>query len=631
MAEKSSQYQFQAEVNQLLDILTHSLYTHRDIFVRELVSNAADALDKARFKSIKGEEINDSDLDLEIRIDLDKDNKTITLSDTGIGMTKDELINNIGTIARSGTSDFVKQLSQENEKDVNLIGRFGVGFYSVFMAGEKVEITTQSATPGEPTWVWISDGKGEFTIDEAETPAKRGTQIKVFLREDAEQFADSYTIKNAIEKYSNFVSFPIKLDSEQVNTISAIWREPKSSLKKEQYTEFFKYLAKQPDDPITYLHFSADAPIQFNSLIFVPKTNLELMGFGRDEEGIHMFVKRVLVDAHSKDILPNYLRFASGVVESDELPLNISRETLQENPYMMKIKNTVVNKFLSHLQDFSKDEEAYKEFWNQHGRILKEGYNDFQLKDKLVELFRFNSSKCENGDELVSLRTYVDRMSEKQQDIYYLSGSSREAIENNPAMDLFKSKDIEVLYSFDPIDEFVLSGIMEYDKKKFVSVDQADLGHLNDIPNQEKDEEKEEKEETKSEDLKDFDNLARRIKDILGGKVEDVRLSERLVKNPAVLIGSQGGMSAQMEKIMHLYNQDAKLAPKVMEINPKHSVIKNMLSIYKKDVADPLLNKLANNLFNSVALLDGNIQDPHEMAATIQELLEETSKLYIKE
>ncbi len=628
MAEKSSQYQFQAEVNQLLDILTHSLYTHRDIFVRELVSNAADALDKARFKSIKGEEINDSDLDLEIRIDLDKDNKTITLSDTGIGMTKEELINNIGTIARSGTSDFVKQLSQENVKDVNLIGRFGVGFYSVFMAGEKVEITTQSATPGEPTWIWISDGKGEFTIDEAETPAKRGTQIKVYLRDDAEQFADSYTIKHAIEKYSNFVSFPIKLDGEQVNTISAIWREPKSSLKKEQYTEFFKYLAKQPDDPITYLHFSADAPIQFNSLIFVPKTNLELMGFGRDEEGIHMFVKRVLVDAHSKDILPNYLRFASGVVESDELPLNISRETLQENPYMMKIKNTVVNKFLSHLQDFSKDEEAYKEFWNQHGRILKEGYNDFQHKDKLVELFRFNSSKSENGDELVSLRTYVDRMSEKQQDIYYLSGSSREAIENNPAMDLFKSKDIEVLYSFDPIDEFVLSGIVEYDKKKFVSVDQADLGHLNDIPNQDKDEEKE---ETKSEDLKDFDNLARRIKDILGGKVEDVRLSERLVKNPAVLIGSQGGMSAQMEKIMHLYNQDTKLSPKVMEINPKHTVIKNMLSIYKKDVADPLLNKLANNLFNSVALLDGNIQDPHEMAATIQELLEETSKLYIKE
>ena len=503
MSQKEPQaqkYEFQAEVSQLLNILTHSLYTHRDIYIRELVSNAADALDKVRFKDIKGDEIADPDLNMEIHIDLDEKENTFTISDTGIGMTKEELIQNIGTIARSGTSEFIKQLAEENKGDINLIGRFGIGFYSVFMAGEHVEVTSKSANKEEPAQVWKSDGQGSFEIAEAPEETKRGTSIKVFLREDAKEFAEKFRVENTIKKYSNFVPFPIFLDKEQVNTQSAIWREPKSSVTKEQYNEFFKFIANQHEDALTWLHFSADVPLQFHSLLFVPQNNLEFMGFGREDEGINLFVKRVMVDSRAKDILPPYLRFVNGVIESDDLPLNISRETLQENPYMFKIKNTVVSKFLSFLQDFATNEpQEYEKLWNQHGRVLKEGYNDYPNKDKVAELFRFNSSKCNNADELISLQTYVDRMQENQDEIYFLSGPSREALQSNPNMEIFKAKDIEVFYCFDPIDEFALPGLLEYKNKKIISVDQVDLSKLSSIPSNDKKSKETEAEKTGQE------------------------------------------------------------------------------------------------------------------------------------
>ena len=622
---QSQSYEFQAEVRQLLDILAHSLYTHRDIFIRELVSNATDALDKARFKAVKGEEIADPDLDFEIKISLDKDKKSFTISDTGIGMTKDELVNNIGTIAHSGTTEFIKQMSEEGKKDINLIGRFGVGFYSVFMAAEKVEITTKSANKEEPAYLWTSDGQGSFEITETPEDLKRGTTIKVFLREDAEEFSEKFQVKNTIEKYSNFVPFPIKIDDEQVNNISAIWREPKSSIKKDQYNEFYKFIAKQNDDALTWMHLSADVPIQFHSLLFVPKTNFEFLGFGRDDEGIHLFVKRVMVDAHAKDIMPKYLRFVHGVLESDDLPLNISRETLQENPHLFKIKNTVTIKFLSHLQDIAKKEpDQFKDFWKQHGRIFKEGYNDYTNKEKVADLFRFNSSKCSNADELISLQDYVDRMQENQEEIYYLSGPDREALENNPNVEIFKAKDIEVIYCYDPIDEFALPGLFEFKEKKIVSADQVDLDKLSKVAAKDEKDDKEPK-----KDNKDFDKLARRIKDILGDKVEDVKISERLVDSPAVLVGTTTGMSSQMEKMMQMANPNSMPMKKVMEINTKHPMIVNLLKIYKKDVKDALLTKIANNLFNSVMILDGSVHDPHEMAAGIQDLLAEATKMYV--
>ncbi|NQT26182.1 molecular chaperone HtpG [candidate division KSB1 bacterium] len=625
--QKPEKFKFKAEVSQLLDILTHSLYTHRDVFIRELISNSSDALDKVRFKDVKGEAVADADQALEIHIELDKDNNTFTIRDTGIGMTHDELVKNIGTIARSGTTEFVKMLAEENQKDVNLIGRFGVGFYSVFMAGEEVEITTKSGDPDEPGWQWISDGKGAFQINPAEN-VKRGTTIKVSLREDAKEFSEEYSVKTAIEKYSSFVPFPVFMGKEQVNKIAAIWREPKSNVKEDQYKEFFKFIAHQGDDPVTWLHFSADVPLQFHSLLFVPKTNLELMGFGREDDGVHLFVKRVLVDAHAKDLLPPYLRFARGVIESDDLPLNISRETLQENPYVIKIRNTVIKRFLSHLQEVAeKKPEDYLEFWKQHGRIVKEGYNDYQHKDQVAELFLFNSSKCADEKELIGLSTYVERMHEKQEEILFFSGPSREAIESNPAIEIFKAKGIEVLYTTDPIDEFVLPGLMMFKEKMIKSADQADITKLEDVKSEDNADEKDEK----APDKKDVDKLARRIKDILGDRVETVKLSERLVDSPAVLVGSSNAMSGQMEKIMQMMNKDA--APpsaKIMEINQKHPIIANMLTIYQKDTKSPLLSKLVEGLYSSIQILDGTVEHPQVMAASIQALLSETLELTLK-
>jgi molecular chaperone HtpG len=617
--------EFQAEVSQLLDIVTHSLYTHRDIFIRELISNAADALDKVRFKELKGGEIEDKNLDLEIHIDLDKGKRTLTISDTGIGMTREELINNIGTIARSGTAEFVKQLVKEDSQNIGLIGKFGIGFYSVFMAGEKVEITTKSAEIGEPALIWRSDGKNSYEIEQAESPVTRGTHIKVFLRNDAEEFAEDYRVKSIVEKYSNFVPFPIYLGKEKVNKISAIWRNPKSSVKKEEYIEFFKFIAKETDEPTTWLHFSADAPIQFHSLLFIPKSNVELMGFGREDDGIHLFVKRIMVDAHAKEILPDYLRFVRGVLESDDLPLNISRETLQENPYMFKIKNTVVTRLVSHLVELGeKEPDQYNTIWKQHGRIIKEGYADFANKEKVADLFRFNSSRCKSADETVSLKTYCERMAEKQEEIYFLSGPSREAIDKNPNLEIFKSKDIEVFYCYDPIDEFCLPGLVEYKGKRILSADQVELKKLADVPT------KTESKKEPKKDTKELKNLARRIKDILGDKVEDVIISERLVDSPAILVGKDRTMSSHMEKIMQMYNQEIKLTPKIMEINRTHPMILNLLDIYGKDPKDAMLSKMVFSLFDSLMLLDGSIDDPNRMAVQIQDVLGEAAQLYLK-
>jgi molecular chaperone HtpG len=630
MAEQAQSYQFQAEIQQLLDILTHSLYTHRDIYIRELISNSADALDKVRYKTVTGQEVMNPELNLDIRIELDDKKNTFIIKDTGIGMTKDELIENIGTIARSGTGEFIKQMTQDDKKDINLIGRFGVGFYSVFMVAEKVEITSRSATSGEPAWNWISDGKGSFEITEGPQDAPRGTTIKVFLKEEAKDFAQKWQVESAIKKYSNFVPFPILVDNEQINTLNAIWREPKSSVKDEQYNEFFKFIANENEDPLTRLHISADVPIQFHALLYIPKTNRETMGFGKDEEGVNLFVRRVMVDSHAKDIMPDYMRFIRGVVDSDDLPLNISRETLQENPYLIKIKNTLVSKMLSHLKELQeKDWDTFKQIWKAHGRILKEGYMDFGNKDKLADIFVFDSSHRKSDEPLVSLKTYVNRMKENQDAIYFLSGQNREALDTNPSAEIFRSKGIEVLYCYDPVDEFALPGLMEYDKKKIISTDQADIKDIEKIKGDEKEQEKEP--EPEKADKKELKNLARRIKDILGDKIEDVVLSERLVDSPALLKGTAPGMSSQMEKIMRMWDENAPQSKKVMEINGKHPLILDMLKIYQKDVKDPFLDKIAWRLYDSVMLLDGMLNDPHAMATGLQDLLTQSTQLYTRE
>ncbi|MBN1155563.1 molecular chaperone HtpG [candidate division KSB1 bacterium] len=619
----TKKYKFKAEISQLLDILVHSLYTNRDIFVRELISNGSDALDKVRFAEIRGEKIVDSELPYEINITLDKDQKKFIIADTGIGMTKDELIANIGTIAHSGSSEFIKKMTEQNQEGPELIGKFGVGFYSVFMAGKEVALTTRSYLPEEKACQWQSDGTGSFTISTVEN-IPRGTKIEVSLRDDATKFAETTIIENVIKKYSNFVPFPIKINGKQVNTISAIWREPKSSVTDEQYKEFFKFITNSSEDPISHLHLKADVPIQFSALLYMPKTNLEMYGFAPREIGVNLFVKRVLIQEHCEDILPQYLRFLRGVVDSEDLPLNISRETLQENSEIIRIKNVLVKKILTHLTELAEsNHETYLEFWKEFGRIFKEGYMDFQNRDKFAELLRFNSSKMEKSDDLTSLRDYVSRMTTDQKEIYYLSGTSRDVIEQNPHLEIFKKKNIEVLYLYEPIDEFVLSGLENYSEKKLKSVDQVDPSTLTSD---------EKEEETKDEDVaineRDLGDLCTRIKNILGDQVTEVKISKRLTDSPAVLINPDGTMSTQMQKIFQTINQDIKITPKIMEINPKNELIQNLLTIYKQDPTDEFLTRSVNNLYYSIVILDGYLPDVHKMVSGMQDLLKESSSLY---
>ena len=624
-------YKFKAEIKQLLDILAKSLYTNREIFVRELISNASDALDKVRFESIRGTEIFQPNLDFEIRIDVDKDKKLFTITDTGVGMTKDELSKNLGTIAHSGSGDFLKKLSDDAEQTPNLIGQFGVGFYSVFMVAKQVTVTSRSFLPDEKPYRWISDGSGSYKIAEVKEEVPRGTKIEVELRDDAEEFADADRIENIIKTYSNFVSFPIRLKGEQVNKISALWREPKSSIKEDDYKEFFKFFANSSEEPLSWIHFAADAPIQLNALLFIPKTNYEILGFSPEEHGVSLFIKRVLIQNDNKDLMPKYLRFIKGVVDTEDLPLNISRETLQENATVIKIRNLLVKRILSHLAELAeKEPEKYKIFWDQFGRILKEGYMDYPNQEKIASLFRFNSSYFEKADELTSFDQYIERMKDGQKNIYYLSAPTREAADLNPHLEIFKQKGVEVLYSYDPIDEFVLSGLSQYKEKMIVSADQADLESLKEIKT-EKDEKKEEKEKEEKPSDSELGKLCTRMKNILGDQVEEVRLSQRLTDSPAVLVSAEGGISAQMSRIMQIVNKDTPPPKKVMEINPDHSLIRNMLKMYQKDAKDKYLEKLVNQLFQVLMLQDGFLLDPHRLIADVQDLIGDAANWYLKE
>ncbi len=622
--------EFKAEIKQLLDILAHSLYTNREVFVRELISNAADALYKVRFESVSGKEIQDPELPFEISIKLDKDQKLFTITDTGIGMTREELISNIGTIARSGTASFLKELKESSQQEKpDLIGKFGVGFYSVFMAGHKVRIITRSAQKDAEAWSWESDGSGTYTLT-PETSAPRGTKIEVHLREDALEFADKFRIENIIRKYSNFVPFPIKIDGEQFNKISAIWREPKSALKPEQYIEFYKFHANTEEEPLSYLHFSADAPIQMNVLVFFPKTNYEWTSYANREHGVSLFVRRVHIQTGMKELLPDYLRFLKGVVDTEDLPLNISRETLQENAVVFKIKTLLVKRVLTHLKEMAeKEKDKYLEFWKQFARIFKEGYIDFTNREQVGELLRFNSSSCTSPDELISFDDYISRMKEAQKSIYYLSASGYEAMKQNPLLEIYKQKGIEVLYLYDPIDEFVMTGLQTFKEKTIQSVDQVDLKELEEIKD-EKTGTTPESTEAEKVDVREMDKLCRRIKDILGDKVTDVRISQRLTESPVVLINPDGTMSGQMKKILHLVNQSAELPPQALEVNGKHPLIQNLQKIYNSNPNDSYLTQVVEQLYFTALMQDGYMAEPYKMVNGIRELLKESSHWYLE-
>jgi len=623
--------EFKAETKKLLDILVHSLYTSKDIFLRELISNSSDALDKLHFESNKGTDLADKDLPLEIKIEFDDKKNTLTITDTGIGMTRDELIANIGTIAKSGSEEFLKQLSENKEAVNNIIGRFGIGFYSVFMVAKEVVIKTKSYKKNETAVEWKSDGLGEYEIADLTEEIKRGTTIEIFLKEETKEFSEKYRLESIIKKHSNFISFPIYLENEKINTVAALWREPKSSIKKEQYTDFYKFLTYDNEEPFETIHTSVDAPIQFNSLLFIPKKSFEYWRFNRDDYGLDLYVRRVLIQHQNKDLLPEYLSFVKGVVDSEDLPLNISRETLQENIIFTKIAQSVTSNILSQLIKIAKDSpERYAEFWKEHGRVFKLGYMDFTNTEKYQQLLRFNSSISKDEKELVSLEDYVGRMKKDQKEIYYALGTSREAIDLNPHLEIFKAKGLEVFYLYDPVDEFVVTSIRKHKDFDFKSVDGVDLRELDKLEDVEKNEEP--KEKFSKEDDKAFGKLMLKMKEILGDRVTEVHESKRLKGSPSCLINPNDTMSSTMQKILKMSNQGMAMPPqkRLMEINKDHKLIKNLINVFKKNENDQFIADTTEQLYESALLLEGNLEDPHKLVNRLNKMLTDASELYSK-
>ena len=603
-------FEFQAEIKQLLDIVIHSLYTEKEIFVRELVSNASDALEKQRHLQVSEKAIYDDKLELEINITTDDKAKTFTIQDFGIGMTQAELVENLGTIAHSGSKAFVKALREGDQKAAGLIGQFGVGFYSAFMVAKTVKVYTHSWRESEPGLLWTSEGTGSFAIEES-SGERRGCKIVVELKDECSEFSQEWRVKEILERYSAFVSFPINLNGKRVNTVQALWLRSKSEIKEEEYEEFYKFQAHDSEKPRLRLHFSADAPISINALLFVPKDNTEKMGLARLEPAVALYCRKVLIDAKPKDLLPEWMRFVKGVVDSEDLPLNISRETMQDRSLVEKLNRVITKRFIKFLEEESKAQpETYEEFYKEFGVFLKEGAAlDFANKDALVKLLRFESSLTEKG-KTTSLADYVSRMGADQKEIYYLVGPNRESIEAGPYVEGFKSRNLEVLFCYETVDEYVMNNVREFDGKKITAADHADVklseqpwavGALGEA-------------ETKS--------LLGWLKETLGERVSEVKASDRLVDSPALALNADKFSSPHMRRLMKAMNKDGGQAPlRVdLEVNPHHALIKRLseLQASSPEKARLVAEQILDNALISAGLLD----DASAMVKRLYKILE---------
>jgi molecular chaperone HtpG len=628
-------YEFKAEIKQLLDILVHSLYTEREIFLRELVSNASDALDKLRIDAAaNADQAGDADeAPLEIRIEADKDNKRLTITDNGIGMTEAELVENIGTIAHSGSASFMKALKESGAAGAEgIIGRFGVGFYSVYMVAESVRIVSRSHRPGSPAVEWVSDGQGAYSIRELaegdEAAIVRGTRIEVSLKDDmAAEFTEPESLRQIIRKHSNFIGFPILVGGERVNTVPALWREPKFQITKEQYKEFYSFLTYDQDEPLETLHVSVDAPVQFNALCFIPKKSNDFMGFDREDWGLDLYVRRVLIQRQNKDLIPQHLMFMRGVVDTEDLPLNISRETLQDNLLIRKINSTLTKQILTQLGKMAEDKERYAEFWREHARVFKAGYMDFVNREAFSGLLRFNSSACDAADGLASFEDYISRAKPDQKKIYYAYGPSREALSLSPHLEIFRKKGVEVLYLFEPIDEFVMDALRSFKDFDLTPAELAkadDLAKLPDVDGAQQDD------AAPAPEKDALEALFVRVKEILGDAVTDVRASTRLTGSPCCLVNPDGHTTSSMDKIMRAMSHDTSVPKKILELNATHELVRNMAELNRKDAADPFVEQAARQLFESALLLEGYLSDPHALVGRVQDLLTKSSGWYAK-
>ncbi len=624
METKSQEkFTFQAKITQLLDILVHSLYSSREIFLRELISNASDALDKLRIISLRGEEYHQKDIPFEIKISFDKESKLLMITDTGIGMTKDELVKNIGTIAKSGSSEFIKALKEGDSDAKEIIGRFGVGFYSVFMVANEVKIKTRSYLKDEQGYIWRSTGSGDFTITESEDPINRGTTIEIYLKDDALEYATKETLEGIIKKHSGFISYPIYLAAEKINTITALWKEPKNSITPEQYSEFYKFVSHDFEDPECHIHISVEGMVQFNALLFIPKKNFDFFGMNRDNYGLDLYVRKVLIQHQSKDLLPEFLSFVKGVVDSEDLPLNVSRETLQENAVFGKIAKQVTQKVLDDLIQRAKDDpEQYKRIYKEHGKQIKLGFNDHDNRSKYLELLRFDSLNNTDPEKLISFEDYKNNLKAEQKEIYFALGTMRESLAADPAIEIFKKKGIDVIFLYDPVDEYALSMVAKYGELDLVSVEKADISKLDSFIDVEENTNK--LPELSTEDEKILDELAKKVKEVLGEKIKDVKISKRLSDHAVWLSGENEMFSASFRRMMKGSNPmfDSFGASKVMEINKDSAVIRNLLTIYKGDKDSPIVSRVVNVLYLSAELGSGDLKDPFILVKEMNSILE---------
>ena len=586
-----SKRKFQTEVNQLLHLIIHSLYSSKEIFLRELISNASDALDKLKYLTLTDDTFKSIKYDPKIEISyLDKDNKLLTVSDCGIGMNKDGLAKNLGTIARSGTKQFLENLTGDSKKDSSLIGQFGVGFYSSFMVADKVEVISRKAGEKE-AWIWTSDGKSGYSIDNS-VRKTAGTDIVLHLNDEGKEFVNRWEIQNIIKKYSNHIPFPIFLHYEeekydkkgkvkgkekktdQVNTASAFWKRPKSELKKKDYNEFYKTISHDHEDPMMHIHTQAEGTLDYTTLFYIPKIAPFDLFQVDHQAGVKLYVKRVFITEDDKELMPSYLRFVRGIIDSEDLPLNVSREILQKNRILAKIKSNSVKKILSELTALTKKKDKYLEFYEQYGRLLKEGaYQDFENRDTLLELLKFKSSKT---DDYTSLEEYVDRMKEDQKSIYHITGENEESLRNSPLLEMYNGKDMEVLIMDDPFDEIIIPSLQKYKEKPFKSVHHSDAA--DDL-----------KTEDSKSDKKDLKPLVKKIKKVLGEQVKDVLVSSRLNESPSCIVADQNDPTAKMQEMFKAMGQSTMPDVKpILEINPEHKIVKKMKSLGKTKTFEDL-------------------------------------------
>ena len=610
---QATTHEFKAETKQVLDIVVNSLYKDKEIFVRELISNASDALEKLRRTQLTEKDILDDNLELEINLSTDDSAKQLIIQDFGIGMTEEELVKNLGTIAHSGSKEFLNALQSEGEKNESLIGKFGVGFYSVFMVSDSVKAYTRTWQKEGEGLCWESDGSGGYSIDKTEGQ-RRGTKIVIQLKDEFEEFSKEDRIKDIVKKYSAFVQFPVSVNGEKVNTVDAIWLRSKSEIKDEEYEEFYKFQSNDYDSPLMRLHFSADAPLEINSLLFVPKRNMEKMGMFRSENKVALHCRKVLIDAEPKSLFPEWLRFLKGVVDSSDIPLNVSRETMQDSELLKKLGQVLTKRFLRFLNEQAKKEEdTFLEFWKEYGVLLKEGVaTDFTYKDDLAKLLRFESTAAEDG-KLTGLESYIDRMAADQKDILFLYGKNRKAIESGPYLEALQARGYEVLLLTEPVDEYVMQSLREFKEKKIISADSDELklDKLDQEPTGE------------PLDEKAVKKLSKWIKQSLEDRVSEVETGERLINSPVCVVGEDGMGGASARRIMKMMQgpEGEMPASKVkFQINPSHAIIHGLFKLMEKDEPTALLvaNQLLDNALASANLLD----DPREMIARSYQALE---------